>query len=270
MALQEHDILFLHWKGKANVVADVLSMNPVGAPEETLVPLEMFAGALIRSELGVKGIILQQRADSKLEKIIRVTEGQQEEDAALCQMRKKPSEQPFGLLQPIPIVEKPNAVLGIDLVGPLPCTADGNKYLLVCVDYATRWVVAKAVPEQETTGYNPFFLFYGRLPMLPVEATFPWPADAPEPYDEFLERVERARQSAASRTDKEKVTQSRLRWMVFPVHVSYLKPYIEGYYSGDTSTEDVSSSPYDEDASDDNVEESSVVEAYSGGNPVDQ
>ena len=36
----------------------------------------------------------------------------------------------------------PIQVVAVDLMGPLPETADGNKYALVAVDYFTRWTEA--------------------------------------------------------------------------------------------------------------------------------
>jgi transposase InsO family protein len=36
---------------------------------------------------------------------------------------------------------------GIDFVGMLPETAKGNRYIITAIDYATRWVVCRAVPE---------------------------------------------------------------------------------------------------------------------------
>ena len=36
-------------------------------------------------------------------------------------------------------------------MGPLPVTADGNKYVLVAVDYFTRWVEAYGIPNEEAT-----------------------------------------------------------------------------------------------------------------------
>jgi transposase InsO family protein len=39
-------------------------------------------------------------------------------------------------------------LMAIDYVGPLPETADGNKYVLVVVDYASRWGEAFALKDQ--------------------------------------------------------------------------------------------------------------------------
>ena len=37
--------------------------------------------------------------------------------------------------------------VGIDIVGPLPITGDGNEYIVVLCDYFTKWVEAYAVPN---------------------------------------------------------------------------------------------------------------------------
>src|SRR2546430_17379755 len=43
--------------------------------------------------------------------------------------------------------------IGIDFVGPLPLTSNGNKYIIVAMDYLTKWPEAQAVPNAnaETT-----------------------------------------------------------------------------------------------------------------------
>ena len=51
-----------------------------------------------------------------------------------------------GLLHPIP-VDKPFSRIGIDVVGPLPITAKGNRYIIVATDYFTKWPEAEAVSE---------------------------------------------------------------------------------------------------------------------------
>jgi len=44
-----------------------------------------------------------------------------------------------GLLQSTPIVE-PGYMLGVDLMGPFPKSNKQHEYLLVVVDYFTKWV----------------------------------------------------------------------------------------------------------------------------------
>lgn len=48
---------------------------------------------------------------------------------------------------------RPYEMISLDVVGPLPITRAGNKYLLTCMDYLTRYVEAIPVPNQtaETT-----------------------------------------------------------------------------------------------------------------------
>ena len=48
-------------------------------------------------------------------------------------------------LQPSPIIDTPFLRIAIDFVGPLPRTKQGKKYILVLMDYTTRWPEAKAV-----------------------------------------------------------------------------------------------------------------------------
>lgn len=48
-------------------------------------------------------------------------------------------------LHPIP-VGQPFERIGIDFVGPLPRTARGNKYIVVVIDYLTKWPEARALP----------------------------------------------------------------------------------------------------------------------------
>ena len=39
--------------------------------------------------------------------------------------------------------------IAVDIMGPLPVTKQGNKYLLVAMDYFTKWPEAYALPDQE-------------------------------------------------------------------------------------------------------------------------
>ena len=47
-------------------------------------------------------------------------------------------------LVPLPIIEEPFQRIDMDLVGPLPRSRCGNKYILVICDYATRY--PEAIP----------------------------------------------------------------------------------------------------------------------------
>ena len=61
-----------------------------------------------------------------------------------CQRRGKP----IGKHELNPIETKePFYQIGIDLVGPLPQTQKGNKYIAVAIDYFTKWPEAKAIPN---------------------------------------------------------------------------------------------------------------------------
>ena len=55
-----------------------------------------------------------------------------------CQLADKRSPSP-ALLRPLPVIHTPFQQIGMDMVGPLPTTAAGNRFILVIVDCATRW-----------------------------------------------------------------------------------------------------------------------------------
>ena len=67
-----------------------------------------------------------------------------------CQLKGKPRRNQS--LNPIEVTA-PFEHIGIDAVGPLPMTKNGNRYLLVAMDYFSKWPFAKAVPDitAETT-----------------------------------------------------------------------------------------------------------------------
>ncbi|CAM4912454.1 unnamed protein product [Rotaria socialis] len=57
----------------------------------------------------------------------------------LCQKFKASNKKPGGLMRPI-VESEPWNTIGIDLTGPLPKTRRGNTYILVVIDYFTKWV----------------------------------------------------------------------------------------------------------------------------------
>eukprot|EP00731_Ephydatia_muelleri_P035196 Em0104g2a len=60
-----------------------------------------------------------------------------------CQKAQNRREQPAPLV-PLPVIAEPFARIAMDIVGPLPRSKSGHKYILVICDYATRY--PEAVP----------------------------------------------------------------------------------------------------------------------------
>ncbi|UYV80091.1 hypothetical protein LAZ67_18001653, partial [Cordylochernes scorpioides] len=64
-----------------------------------------------------------------------------------CQRRKSVPQRPPGLLMPIPQANFPFQKIGMDLLGRFPATNQGNKWIIVCTEYMTRFATTKAIPD---------------------------------------------------------------------------------------------------------------------------
>lgn len=64
----------------------------------------------------------------------------------VCQFSKPSQSKPTGFMIPIR-PQKPWEYTGVNFVGPLPRTPCGNAYILVFVDYFTKWVEVSTVRE---------------------------------------------------------------------------------------------------------------------------
>ena len=64
--------------------------------------------------------------------------------------RKMPAPKRKAYLQSIQ-VGYPMQIVSVDITGPLPITDEGNKYVLVVMDYFTRWAEAYPIKNQEAT-----------------------------------------------------------------------------------------------------------------------
>jgi hypothetical protein len=75
------------------------------------------------------------------------------ESCDACQRRGRSKNN--NLLHPIP-VHSPFYQIGIDFVGPLPRTQRGKKYIIVAMDYLTKWPEARAVSEATAEAASQF------------------------------------------------------------------------------------------------------------------
>ncbi|KAK2899766.1 hypothetical protein Q8A73_012895 [Channa argus] len=67
-----------------------------------------------------------------------------------CKAQKGPTQRSRGPLQQY-LVGAPMERVGVDILGPFPTTEAGNRYILVAMDYFTKWAEAYAVPDQTAT-----------------------------------------------------------------------------------------------------------------------
>lgn len=66
-----------------------------------------------------------------------------------CLERKTPKNRRPAPLQEFEEVSAPFERIGMDILGPLPTTTTGNKYVLVCVDHLTKYAEITALPDQK-------------------------------------------------------------------------------------------------------------------------
>ena len=70
-----------------------------------------------------------------------------------CKKSRLPNPTPRAPTQPIDVPTRPWSVLHMDCIGPLTTSLRGNRYILVCVDYLTRYTIAipmKSLSAKET------------------------------------------------------------------------------------------------------------------------
>lgn len=75
-----------------------------------------------------------------------------------CQRRKSPPTRSTAPMQPLPCPAKPLDRVGIDLYGPLPLTAAGNRWIIVAVDHLTRYAETAALPASTARDVATFLL----------------------------------------------------------------------------------------------------------------
>ncbi|GFW10876.1 retrovirus-related Pol polyprotein from transposon 17.6 [Trichonephila clavipes] len=165
LRLQEHDFDVKYKTGKKHSDADALSRNPV--EEETETP-DKFLAVTTNGKLWLPVIPKHLRADilrhfhdaptaghlgfaktyDRIRKrfywpgmyrnVVRYVMHCRE-----WQRRKSVPQRPPGRLVPIPPAIAPFHRIGIDLLGRFPKSAHGNKWIIVCTDYSTRYAITK-------------------------------------------------------------------------------------------------------------------------------
>lgn len=66
-----------------------------------------------------------------------------------CQQRKRPARYNKEPLVNLPISQTPFEMVAVDVLGPLPQTYEGNRYIIVFMDYFTKWPEATATSDQK-------------------------------------------------------------------------------------------------------------------------
>ncbi|UYV74973.1 hypothetical protein LAZ67_12001943 [Cordylochernes scorpioides] len=61
-------------------------------------------------------------------------------------------------LQPIPAPEVAFEKVGMDLLGRFPTSEGGNRWIIVCMDYLTKYAINKALPTSESMEVAKFFI----------------------------------------------------------------------------------------------------------------
>ena len=73
-----------------------------------------------------------------------------------CQCGNKKLKNAVGGLHPVPVKPKLFHQLGMDLIGPLPETPRGNKYIVTQTDYLSKWAEAAPLPSKHADGIARF------------------------------------------------------------------------------------------------------------------
>ncbi|GFV81805.1 retrovirus-related Pol polyprotein from transposon 412 [Trichonephila clavipes] len=175
LRLQEHDFDVKYKTGKKHSDADALSRNPVEEETETS---DKFLAVTTSMNLA-----MEQKKDQDLAKLKLLSNSSKTKNSDLstdtqeillagnvpkCRSvchalsgvpkEKVRSQRPPGRLVPIPPAIAPFHRIGIDLLGRFPKSAHGNKWIIVCTDYSTRYAITKALPTAEVDEIAKFLL----------------------------------------------------------------------------------------------------------------
>ena len=72
-----------------------------------------------------------------------------------CQQNNHELQKASGV-QPIPVQPKVWHQVGMDIIGPMPETPKGNKFIVTLIDYFTKWAEAAPLPDKIALGVAQF------------------------------------------------------------------------------------------------------------------
>ncbi|GFS58017.1 retrovirus-related Pol polyprotein from transposon 17.6 [Trichonephila clavipes] len=186
LRLQEHDFDVKYKTGKKHSDADALSRNPVEEETETS---DKFLAVTTSMNLA-----MEQKKDQDLAKLKLLSNSSKNEEfrfidghlgfaktydrirkrfftgrnvpkcRSVCHAlsgvpkEKVRSSTTTWTFSSIPPAIAPFHRIGIDLLGRFPKSAHGNKWIIVCTDYSTRYAITKALPTAEVDEIAKFLL----------------------------------------------------------------------------------------------------------------
>ena len=80
------------------------------------------------------------------------------QDCKICISRRGGARPRMAPLQPISIPPAPMELTAMDIIGPLPVSTKGNRYILVFMDYFTKWPEAYPMADQKATTIAKIFV----------------------------------------------------------------------------------------------------------------
>ena len=154
MALQGYDFSVEYKPGTENLAADALSrLTPTqeGEKQVNLIRQAVDCQEVIKlshQRTGHGGVLATYKCCKENEKGTDVTIEMVKQWVAQCQAcQKYTSWSPEGPRFSV-TVSRPFECVAMDIVGPLPETSRGNRYLLLAVDYLTHWAEVRALKQK--------------------------------------------------------------------------------------------------------------------------